>query len=152
MFTNYLIKQRAPTYYYKMKLPGAEPELKARCWLKGANSPMKGLLCALNAGQNYYTTTNDKGEFDIKGVESSTKPYKLTVESGSLTLYTEELTLAAQSQILERTLYVEGALIPVTGKVVDEDSPHPLKDALLATWKTGGEPAYSDEKANSFFV
>ncbi len=145
LFANYLDKAEAPTFYYKMKLPGAEPEVKGKVLVKGPNSPMKGVIVRIKRGsQNYYTTTNDKGEFDIKGVESSTKPYKLTVESGSLTLYTEELTLAAQAQIMERTLYVEGTLIPVTGKVVDEDH-HALKDAL-ATWKTGGEPAYSDEK------
>ncbi|MFN8286049.1 MAG: carboxypeptidase-like regulatory domain-containing protein [Chitinophagales bacterium] len=147
LFTNYLDKAEAPTYYFKCKLSGAEPEVKGTVLAKGPNSPMKGVIVRIKRGSlNYYTTTNDKGEFDIKGIESSTKPYKLTVESGSLTLYTEELTLAAQAQIMERTLYVQGVLIPVTGTVVDEDN-HPLKDAL-ATWETGGEPSYTDPQGS----
>lgn len=144
LFANYLDKTETPVFKYAVHLDARNPEVKGTVVMKETNAPVKGILVSISRGSKSYTaTTNDKGEFDIMDIEVNSAPYKLEIKAGAgIDAYSEELSLNMKPQLVERTIYVTGKLIPVTGRIVDEDGI--AQDDAVVAWKTGGTPNTSN--------
>jgi hypothetical protein len=148
MFNNYLDKE-VPVYVFEANFYGNDPVVKGKVLVEGTNAPVKGATIMLSRPGNSWipfiltSNTNDKGEFEIKDVPVSDKPYTLSVTSGSIKTYSEELNLNKTAIVVDRTILVQGKLITIAGTVKDEDK-NKLKDAIVV-WKTGGTPTITND-------
>lgn len=148
MFNNYLDKE-VPIYVFEANFYGNDPVVKGKVLVEGTNAPVKGATIMLTRPGNSWVpfiltgSTNDKGEFEIKDVPVSDKPYTLSVTSGSIKTYSEELNLNKTAIVVDRTILVQGKLITIAGTVKDEDK-NKLKDAVVV-WKTGGTPTITND-------
>ncbi|MBP6730591.1 MAG: carboxypeptidase-like regulatory domain-containing protein [Chitinophagales bacterium] len=148
MFSDYLNRDETPVYKYTAHLWARDPEVRGKVLIKENNAPVKGVVVTVSRGsKSYSATTNDKGEFDIMDIDVDSKSYTLSVKPGNgIDAYSEEILLNTKPNIVERTIYVTGKMIPVVGRVVDEEK-QPL-DGAVVVWKTGGSPATTHASGN----
>lgn len=107
-----------------------------------------GMILFLVDLNSRSATTDSLGRFRVENIPAAQEPYEVVVRyKGKETRHAQDLYLSMRG-IKEKIdpLFINAELITVTGKVINTEG-EPISDATL-TWKTGGQPFYSDEEGN----
>lgn len=143
-----VVEGRVVTRNGEIPVIGASVRIRKKGSNTGESVYKDGKIITMLGLNDRIGKTDSAGRFKIENIPVSSEPYEIYVRyKDKGTVHDQDLYLSQKG--LRETVdpvFVNAELITVLGKVVDIAG-ETLPDATL-TWKTGGNPFYSDDEGN----